>query len=286
MKPILVTGGTGQVGTALKARAGALGAELVTPGRDALDLLDAGAIDAAVAARDWGAIINCAAYTAVDEAEREPARAFALNAGAPGRLAAAAAARGIRLIHLSTDYVFDGSQDGYRLEDDAVAPLGVYGASKHAGEQAVCAAGGNHLIVRTAWVVSPWRRNFIRTMLRLGAAGGPIRVVDDQRGCPTSALDLADALLAITARGDGPGGTVHIVNAGEASWFELARFVFVRAGLRVDLRPIATGEYPTPARRPANSRLATERLRRDFGIDPRPWPDAVGEIVDALTEAA
>ncbi len=284
MRPILVTGGTGQVGTALRERAGALGVALAAPDRAALDLADPASIDAAVAAGDWGAIINCAAFTAVDEAEREPERAFQINAEAPGHLARAAAARGIRLLHLSTDYVFDGSRPGYRAEDDRVAPLGAYGASKEAGEQVVRAADVDHLIVRTAWVVSPWRRNFVRTMLRLGAAGGPIRVVDDQHGCPTSALDLANALLALASRPDAQG-IVHVVNGGEASWFELARFVFARAGLAVDLRPVASADYPTPACRPLNSRLSTERLRREFALDPRPWQEAVGEIVDALVAA-
>ncbi len=284
MRPILVTGGTGQVGTALQALAERFAVGIVAPDREALDVTDPVAVQAFIGQGDWSAIINCAAFTAVDEAERAPERCDALNAVAPGLLASAAAARGTRLLHLSTDYVFDGAKPGCYDECDPVCPLGVYGASKEAGERAVRAAGGDHLIVRTAWVVSPWRRNFVRTMLRLAEAQHTVRVIDDQRGSPTSALDLAEALLVMAAP-NGPRGTLHIVNSGEASWYDLARLVFERASLDVDLKPIASADYPTPARRPANSCLSTARLRRETGISPRSWQHAVGEIVDLLVAA-
>jgi dTDP-4-dehydrorhamnose reductase len=282
VKPVLVTGGAGQVGTALRQLAQRFGVDIVAPGREELDLTSPPSIEAVLHGRDWGAVINCAAYTAVDKAESEPDAAFAVNAVAPEMLALETFARGIRLLHVSTDYVFDGSGHGFYSEDDPVAPLGVYGASKEAGERGVRAANPDHIILRTAWVVSPWGHNFVKTMLRLGSERKQLRVVHDQSGCPTSAIDIAEALLTIATKG-GSAGTYHFVNAGEASWCELARFVFERAGLDVEVEAIATDQYPTPAKRPANSRLSTEKLQRTFGIAPRPWQEAVGEVVDALT---
>ena len=281
MKPILVTGGTGQVGTALQRLASRHGVEIVAPGREELDLTSPASIESMVASRDWSAVINCAAYTAVDKAESEPDAAYVVNAVAPELLALATAARGIRLIHASTDYVFDGSKADFYTEADPVAPLGVYGASKEAGERGVRTANPEHIILRTAWVVSPWGHNFVKTMLRLGSERTQLRVVADQHGCPTSAIDIAETLLTIATR-SGAAGTYHFVNAGEASWCELARFVFDRAGLAVEVEAITTADYPTPARRPANSRLSTARLQQTFGITPRPWQEAVGEIVDTL----
>lgn len=281
MKPILVTGGAGQVGTALRQLAPRFGVDIVAPGRDELDLASPPSIEAMLHGRDWGAVINCAAYTAVDKAESEPDAAFAVNAVGPEMLALETFARGVRLLHVSTDYVFDGSKQGLYTEDDPVAPLGVYGASKEAGERGVRAANPDHIILRTAWVVSPWGHNFIKTMLRLGAERKQLRVVDDQRGCPTSAINIAETLLTIATKG-GPAGTYHFVNAGEASWCELARFVLDRAGMDVEVEAIATEQYPTPAKRPANSRLATDKLQQSFGIRPRPWQEAVAEVVDAL----
>lgn len=284
MKPILVTGGSGQVGTELRALGASYGYEVLAPGRDTLDLSDVISIAAAVASRDWYAVVNCAAYTAVDKAESEPDAADAVNALAPGLLARETAARGIRLLHVSTDYVFDGSKPGLYSEDDPVAPLGVYGRSKEAGEQAVRAANPDHVILRAAWVVSPHGSNFVKTMLRLGAERKSVRVVSDQRGCPTSANSIARALLTISGR-EGQSGTFHCVDAGEASWWELARFIFDRAGMNVAVEPITTADYPTPARRPANSRLSTARLEQAFGIVPRRWQETVGEVVDRVREA-
>ena len=284
LRPILITGGTGQVGTALRQLGPKFGVEIVAPAREELDLTSPASIEATVGSRDWSAVINCAAYTAVDKAESDADAAYAVNAVAPELLALATAARGLRLLHVSTDYVFDGSKPGLYTEDDPVAPLGVYGASKEAGERGVRAANPDHVILRTAWVVSPWGHNFVKTMLRLGAERKQLRVVDDQHGCPTYAIDIAETLLMIASKG-GPAGTYHFVNAGEASWCALARFVFARAGMDVDVEGITTAEYPTPARRPANSRLSTEQLQRIFGIQPRPWQDAVGEVVEILMGA-
>jgi dTDP-4-dehydrorhamnose reductase len=267
--------------------------EIVAPTRADFDLLDAASIERNIAARDWAAIINCAAYTAVDRAESEPQAAFAINAEAPGIMARAAAARAIPLLHVSTDYVFDGSKPDAYSEEDPVAPLGVYGASKEAGERAVRDAGGRSIILRTAWVVSPWGHNFVKTMLRLGGERDELGVVADQVGCPTSAIDIAETLLILAERllGDRrePCGTYHFVNSGQASWYDLASAVFAYAGARGMKIPrvnaIATADYPTPARRPANSRLSTAKLERTFGMKPRPWQEAVEEILVSLIDA-
>jgi len=290
MGPILVTGGSGQVGGAILRLAGH-DAEIVAPGRDQLDLTDAQALAAMIATRPWAAIVNCAAYTAVDKAESDVVAAWRVNALAPAALAAASNAAGVPILHVSTDYVFSGAKSDFYVEDDSVAPLGVYGASKLGGELAVRSANPRHIILRTAWVVSATGGNFVKTMLRLGAERPHLRVVADQKGCPTSADDIARAILTILGRiGDGPYGTYHFVNAGQASWHDLAERVFARAvahGRPVpSVEPIATSDYPTPAARPANSRLATAKIMRDFGISPRDWHEAIDEIVDTLLKEA
>ena len=286
MGPILVTGGSGQVGGALARLAGA-DLDIVAPGRDNLDLADPAALATMVGARPWAAIVNCAAYTAVDKAESDVVAAWQVNALAPAALAAAAAVSGIPILHVSTDYVFSGTKPAPYVEDDPVAPLGVYGASKLGGELAVRSANPRHIILRTAWVVSATGNNFVKTMLRLGAERPHLRVVADQQGCPTSADDIARTILRLLPRiGDGPYGTYHFVNAGEATWHKLAERVFARAATHgraaPAVEPIATSDYPTPAARPANSRLATAKIVRDFGIYPRDWHQAIDEIVDTL----
>jgi dTDP-4-dehydrorhamnose reductase len=290
MGPILVTGGSGQVGGAILRLAGR-DAEIVAPGRDHLDLTDAQALAAMIATRPWTAIVNCAAYTAVDKAESDVVAAWRVNALAPAALAAASNAAGVPILHVSTDYVFSGAKSDFYVEDDSVAPLGVYGASKLGGELAVRSANPRHIILRTAWVVSATGGNFVKTMLRLGAERPHLRVVADQKGCPTSADDIARAILTILGRiGDGPYGTYHFVNAGQASWHDLAERVFARAATHgrpvPSVEPIATSDYPTPAARPANSRLATAKIMRDFGISPRDWHEAIDEIVDTLLKEA
>ena len=288
MGPILITGGSGQVGGAL-LRLAPSGVEVVAPSRSELDLTDPVALAAMVGARSWAAVVNCAAYTAVDKAESDVVAAWQINALAPAALATATAAAGIPLIHVSTDYVFDGRKAEPYREDDPVAPLGVYGASKLGGEVAVRTANPAHVILRTAWVVSATGHNFVKTMLRLGADRPQLRVVADQLGCPTSADDIARAILTIIGRiGQATYGTYHFVNGGEATWHGLAEAVFARAAAHGRPAPtveaIATSDYPTPAARPANSRLATDKITRDFGIMPRDWKDAVDEIVDALVK--
>jgi dTDP-4-dehydrorhamnose reductase len=283
---ILVTGGQGQVGLELARQDWPTDMEVHCPSRGELDIASQASLAAYLRGRRFDAIINCAAYTAVDRAEEERELAFLVNGAAPGWLADS----GVPLIHLSTDYVFDGSKQGYYVEDDPVAPLGVYGASKLVGERAVRAGQSRSVIVRTAWVLSAHRHNFLKTMLRVGAANPKLRVVDDQRGCPTSAADIAAALRTIVLRliedPAAPLGTYHFVNAGEASWCELAREIFALSGASggpsPEVEAISTADYPTPARRPANSRLSTDKIVRDYGIVPRDWRAAVRDIVGEL----
>ncbi|MDB5510839.1 MAG: rfbD [Enterovirga sp.] len=287
---ILVTGGTGQVGIELQALDWGEGTVLDAPGRDTLDLADAASIERVLSARSYDAVISSGAYTAVDKAESEVAEAWRVNALAPAVLAAGAARAGIPIVHLSTDYVFAGTKSGAYLEDDPVAPINVYGASKEGGEQAVRSANPRHAIVRTAWVVSPHGKNFVKTMLRVGADRDELTVVADQRGCPTFAADLAAAIRGVTQdlvrKPGAPTGTYHFVNAGEAAWSDFATAIFAgsarRGGPSARVRPITTAEYPTPARRPGNSRLSTAKIERDFGIRPRPWQEALDDALDVL----
>lgn len=284
----LVTGGTGQVGLALQ-RLSLPGVEVVAPPRAKLDLAALPDLDPLLAGVT--AIINCGAYTAVDKAESEPLMARAINTAAPARLAAAAARAGIPIIHVSTDYVFPANGQGPWREDDAIGPVSVYGQTKADGEDAVRASGARHAIVRTAWVISADGANFIKTMLRLGAERDAMRVVADQRGCPTHAGDLAEALAAITARFTSDpsqaSGIWHCTNKGETTWHGLAVHAFASAaacGMKVPatVEPITTADYPTPARRPADSRLDCSRLAADFGLQLRPWQQAVDEVVRQL----
>lgn len=289
MKHILITGGGGQVGLEL-ARVN-WGAQIAvhTPSRAELDIADAGSVVARFAQHPYDAVINAAAYTAVDLAEDNVGDAFSANALAPALLADATRAARIPLIHVSTDYVFDGAKPGPYVENDPVAPLGVYGASKLAGEWAVLRGNPRAVILRTAWVLSAHRSNFLKTMRRLAETRLQIPVVADQIGCPSSAADIAQALATLTlAHLDDPRtptGLYHFVNAGETSWCDLANAIFALDGdgpLRAVATPITTAQYPTAARRPANSRLATDKITRDFGVVPRPWREAVSDIVTEL----
>lgn len=293
MRAILVTGGNGQLGTELRRCAWPEGYEVVAIDVDELDLTDTAAIAGKMAERDWSAVINGAAFTAVDKAESNVVMAWAVNAMAPAAFGEACARAGIPLVQVSTDYVFAGDKAGVWEVDDPVAPLGVYGASKLGGELAVRSSGARHVIVRTAWVVSAHGENFVKTMLRVGAERPELRVVDDQRGSPTSAADLARALMAITLRlvedDSAPTGTFHFSNAGATSWAGFAREIFsqsaARGGPTANIAPITTAEYPTAARRPANSLLSHEAIRLAYGIVPRPWAEALGDILDELIGA-
>lgn len=287
---ILVTGGTGQVGMALTAQDWPAEVSLLTPNRGELDLGSQESIAAYCARRQIDCIINAAGFTAVDLAEDLADAAYLANAQGPGWLAALARARNIPLLHISTDYVFDGKRDQPYREDDPVAPLGVYGASKLAGERAVREAAPRHVILRTAWVISAHRSNFLKTILRLAGEQPKLRVVADQIGCPTSARDIAAALrtIALThlAGPGAPSGTYHFANAGSTSWHGLAEAIMAasarRGGAHVPALAIRSRDFPQRALRPGNSRLDTGKIARDFGIAPRPWQEAVAEIVDEL----
>jgi dTDP-4-dehydrorhamnose reductase len=287
---ILILGGAGQVGTELQAFSWPEGVRVHAPDRRSLDITDEAAIAAAFDARAYAAVINTAAYTAVDKAESEVAAAWRLNALAPALLAAETKRRAIPLVDVSTDYVFDGAGDGFYAPDAPVNPQSVYGASKAAGEMAVRSGNPRHAIVRTAWVVSPHRGNFVKTMLRLAGEREKLTVVDDQHGCPTSAADLAATLatIALQMAGDerAPTGTFHCVNDGATTWCDFARAIVAgaarRGGRSVAVEGIPTAAYPTPAKRPANSRLSTQSLSDAYGLAPRPWEAALDDILDRL----
>ena len=292
-RSILVTGGAGQIGHELARYPWPEEVDICLPDRGALDITDRGGVEREVARLAPAAIIHCAAFTAVDRAEDEPGLAFAVNAGGTGWLARAARLGDIPMVHVSTDYVFGAGGSGPRREEDPIGPSGVYGASKLAGEIAAAAACDRLVIVRTAWVVSPFRANFVKTMLRLAADRDEIDVVADQRGCPTGASDIADALATIALRmiddPAAPLGVYHFANAGEASWAELAEAVMEEAqrhGLkRARIRPIATADFPTRAVRPADSRLDTRSIGRDYGIFPRDWRSMVAATVAEFAQA-
>jgi dTDP-4-dehydrorhamnose reductase len=283
---IAVTGSKGQVATSLLERAGDR-AEIIALGRPAFDLTDRGAVIAGLEAARPDVIVNAAAYTAVDKAEAEEAFALRVNGEGAGHVAEAAKRLGVPLLHLSTDYVFDGALERPYREDDPTGPTGAYGRSKLAGEKAVAAACENSVILRTAWVYSPFGVNFVRTMLRLNETRDEVGVVADQRGNPTSALDIADALIAIAARMKDDSsprlrGIFHMTGSGEGTWADFAQAVFGEAEARgrrlTRVKRIATADYPTPARRPANSRLDNEKLARVYGLSLPDWRGSVATV--------
>lgn len=288
-RPILVVGAGGQVGCELMRRAPATHRPLAGLTRAELDITDGDRVRRITAELRPALIINAAAYTAVDKAESEPGRAYAVNRDGPANLAAACAGLDIPLIHVSTDYVFDGSKVGAYVETDPVAPAGVYGASKAAGEALVRERLGRHVILRTAWVFGRDGANFVKTMLRLAAERPELRVVDDQRGGPTPAGAVADALLALAARLDDGAqswGTYHYCGTPATSWCGFARAIVAAAathrGETVPVIPIRTADYPTPARRPANSVLDCAKIARDFGIGQPDWRPALVQCVADL----
>jgi dTDP-4-dehydrorhamnose reductase len=288
MMRLLVLGGSGQLGSELRALNLPPTVQLTAPPRAAIDVSDAAALDRLIAAEPWSAVINAAGYTNVDGAEREEALAFAINAEACGHLGAATGRRGIPLIHVSTDYVFDGRKGAPYVESDAANPLNVYGRSKLAGERRIAAANPRHVIVRTAWLFSPFGTNFVRTILRLAQERERLRVVADQLGCPTAARDVAKACLDVALRCAGapdrtPYGTYHFAGAEAATWFEFANAIIAQAGGRlgraVHVEPIATEDYASPAARPADSRLDCTTIAEAFGLKPPSWQPALADAV-------
>jgi len=289
---LLVLGRNGQVGGELQRALAPLG-EVVALGRDGADLADAAGLRRAVEDAAADVIVNAAAYTAVDKAESEPELADRINHRAVGELGAMAAARGALVVHYSTDYVFDGSGSAPYREEYATGPRSVYGASKLAGERALAASGARHLIVRTSWVHAGRGHNFIRTMLRLAGERDSLRVVADQVGAPTSAELIAD-VTATAIRAGLADGVYHLAASGQTSWHGLAQFVIGEAlalGAPLRARPenvvaIATAEYPTPAARPANSRLDTTKVRQALGLVLPDWREGARRSVRQLIEGA
>ena len=292
---VVVTGREGQVASALAERARD-DIEIVRLGRSELDL--AGPPDAIVSAIGQARpelVVSAAAYTQVDKAETEPDLAFATNERGAGAVARAARELGVPIVHLSTDYVFDGLKSAPYVEADSTRPTGVYGASKLAGEHAVLEENADSVVLRTAWVYSPFGSNFVKTMLRLAADRDEVAVVADQRGNPTNALDIADGIIAVArnlATSDDPElrGVFHMAGSGDASWAELAEATFAasaaRGGPSAAVRRIDAAEYPTAARRPENSRLDCGKLARVHGITLPDWHNVLERVVSRLLQPA
>jgi len=289
---LVVTGLSGQVVSALIERC-PRDIEIIAVGRPQLDLAHRDAVIATLRAARCDAIINAAAYTAVDKAESEPDVAMRINGDGAGHVAEAAAVLGVPLLHLSTDYVFDGQLLRPYTEADATGPTGAYGRSKLAGERQIAERHNNHIILRTAWVYSPFGANFVKTMLRLGETRTAVSVVADQTGNPTYALDIADALIAIARRmisDPGPElrGIFHMSGGGEATWADFAEAIFVAAAQHgrppVQINRIATIDYPTPARRPKNSRLDNSKLKEKFDIALPDWRRSVDDCVRRILQ--
>ena len=286
---ILVTGREGQVARSLAERNGAH--ELVFAARPDLDLADPASIARIIEAAKPDIVISAAAYTAVDQAEDEPELAEAINGEAPGHIGHAAAKVGAPVLHLSTDYVFDGSGERAWRENDPTGPVGVYGRTKLAGEEALAASGATYAILRTAWVYSPFGGNFVKTMLRLAESRDTLNVVNDQNGNPTSALDIADALLAVADRwqaepAHGANAIYHFAGTGSTTWADFARAIFAESARHGGPTCTGTGipasEYPTKAARPANSRLDCTKFAETFGHSAPRWEDSLGETVARL----
>lgn len=286
---LLIAGWQGQVARSLVEMApGCPDVTACAVGRAALDICEARSIERALSAISPTVVINSAAYTAVDKAESDVERAFALNRDGARMLAEAAARRGIPIIHMSTDYVFDGSKREPYVEDDATSPATVFGKSKLEGEQAVREANPKHIILRSAWIFSPAGRNFVKTMLTQAAGQPRVRVVEDQHGSPTYAPHLVAAILDIARRvspqgAEGPWGVYHAANSGTTTWRAFAEEVFARSrglgGPAAEVDPIRSADYPTPAQRPANSQLDCSKLEQTFGLRLPPWQEGVGDCV-------
>ncbi len=280
---ILVFGKTGQVATELQRQG-----DVTALGRDTADLSDPQACAAVIADLKPSVVINAAAYTAVDKAEEEEALAQRINAASPGAMAGACVQLDVPLLHVSTDYVFDGSGTPAWRETDPVSPQNAYGRTKLAGEEAIRASGARHIILRTAWVFSAHGTNFVKTMLRLSETRDALRVVEDQIGGPTPAADIAATLLTLAdaMRGGAEGGTYHYAGEPHTNWAEFARAIFSQAGRDVAVTGIPSTEYPTPATRPLNSRLDCAKLASDFGITPADWQGGLSRVLKEVSSEA
>jgi len=285
---VLITGSHGQVGRELMLLAASYGCQAVGVDQNKLDITDQAAVAQAIHEYSPDAVINAAAYTAVDKAEDDSAAAKAVNATAVSYLAQACADADIPLVHISTDYVFDGSKDAAYDEDDAVSPLGVYGETKLAGEQAVQRLCEKYYILRTSWVFSAHGNNFVKTMLRLGAEREVLGVVADQYGKPTSAKEIARVIYDMLTSHKQAWGLYHIAQPEVSAWFAFAEAIFAEArsqGMALKLstlNAIQTDDYPTPAKRPANSELNCDRLEQTFKLNIKPWKDSLADVIKDL----
>lgn len=292
---VLVIGRHGQIATALHEQRRSGTEDIIFLGRPDIDLLDVGSLRARVADLRPDVVINAAAFTGVDRAESEEEVAHIVNGVAPGRLAEGAADAGAAIIHLSTDYVFDGSKSAPYDEEDAPSPANAYGRTKLAGELAVAASNPRHVILRTAWVYAPFGANFVRTMLKLPKTVDAVSVVDDQVGNPTYAPELAEAILSVARRLHATPsdrtltGVFNLAGRGDASWADVAEAAFAgaaeRGAPRCMVNPIPTRDYPTPAKRPANSRLRCDKIGEAYGIALRDWRDSLSQCLDRLIGA-
>lgn len=285
---VLVLGSGGQLGFELMRAVWPAGWSVDGLSHGELDITNPDAVGRTVRPSRYGVVVNAAAYTAVDRAESDPAGAFAVNRDGAAHVAEACAKSGIPLMHLSTDYVFDGTKRDPYVEDDPMAPINIYGASKAAGEAEVARRMDRHIILRTSWIYGAHGSNFVKTMLRLGRERPELRVVNDQSGCPTAAADLATAIVRILEQmitTGNPWGTYHLCGAGTTTWYGFARRIF--ALLSNDravpsIRPIASGEFAAPARRPANSRLDCRRTERVFGVACPPWEESLSRLLPEI----
>lgn len=293
MRPrIWVTGAHGQVGWELVRRAEQFGVSAAGTSSAELDITDAATVAATLQPGAFDAVVNAAAYTAVDKAESESQKAYAVNRDGVANLARACARAGVPLIHISTDYVFDGTKQGGYVEDDPIHPINVYGASKAAGELALRDHLDRHIILRTSWVYGTHGNNFVKTMLRLARERDELRVVADQWGCPTAAGDIAETILRLvqlmSERKEIAWGTYHYCGAGKTNWHAFAEFIMAAAaqygGRKPPIHPITTADYPTPAKRPANSVMDCAKLHATFGIVPSEWTHAVRQVVEAILQ--
>jgi dTDP-4-dehydrorhamnose reductase len=288
---IAIIGSNGQLGWELVRKGEERGFNILARDCPEIDICHLASIDACFDSRKIDLVINAAAYTAVERAESEPQTAFAVNRDGPANLAKKCRDRHIPLIHVSTDYVFDGTKQGPYIEDDPVAPLGVYGESKAAGEAEVRKHLPRHIIVRTAWLCGVHGHNFVKTILRMGREKDTLRVVSDQFGCPTFAADLGEAILEVVRQIEknesANWGTYHFCGDGKTSWhgFATAIFEIARQYEKFAVKnivPISTAEYPTPVKRPANSVLDCTKIERNFGIQPRPWRESLDRMIGQL----
>jgi len=288
---LLIIGSNGQLGWELCQRGKPHGFNIIPLDIPEFDITDPAAIKKVVNQPGVSLVINAAAYTAVDKAESEPKKAFAINCDGPADLAASCNEAGIPLVHISTDYVFDGTREQPYLETDPLSPLGVYGKSKAEGETIVRSLLTDHIIIRTAWLYGIHGNNFVKTMLSLGKEKETLRVVADQYGCPTSAADLAEAILTIAEqikeRPDIPWGTYHYCGKGKTTWHGFAEKIFELAKQYnlfsiKKVIPVTTAEYPTPAKRPLNSVMDCSMLTKNFGILPAPWQESLERMLRQL----